>query len=277
MRRCTAILALLLATIVRAQAPIVDSVNSGSRSTAGAVAERTAPAASGDDPVVRLQITPVPELAKVRTLREALGAISRGSGVPITGLWRRGAGGDALDPETPLAIEVRAGSCADALDAIADFITRDGEPMRWQRVRDGIEFGRRSRLWRASALEVRVHDVRDLLLHKPAFLAAGVPGPSGGTGSGGGSGNGSTGGTVVDPAAEARRAAAQNDLRRLIELTVEPEAWEARGGPCSITPHDGLLVIRAPDFVHRLIDAPRPARRSTTRTDSAPRAGSRAP
>jgi hypothetical protein len=37
----------------------------------------------------------------------------------------------------------------------------------------------------------------------------------------------------------------------LIERTVEPDSWEAGGGPASITYFSGTLIIRAPGFVHR--------------------------
>ena len=75
--------------------------------------------------------------------------------------------------------------------------------------------------------------------------------------------------------AEIRRAAARDDLITLIQLTVEPEAWESRGGPCTITHAQGLVVVRAPDFVHRQIESPRP--RPRPRPPVAPATGSAKP
>lgn len=244
-----------------AQAPIVDSTRTGTRTTAAAVAERTSRQADADDPCIELARVRAPALREPRTLRQALEAVGRHAGVPVQGLWKGSGGVDGIDPDRTVAIETPTESCADALDALADLLSREGEPVLWQQARHGVEFGRRSTLWRTSALQVRVYDVRDLLLLQPAFLSNAVPTPSGssgtGSGSSGGSGAGGASGTIVDPRLAAEQAARRGDLVTLIQLTVEPEAWDARGGPCTIAPHDGLLVIRAPDFVHRRIESPR--------------------
>lgn len=277
------LLSILPCCIAHAQAPIVDARTSGAGGTAAAVAERTAPTAEPGDPVLRLAQSPSPSLKQTQTLREALQQIARKAGVPVQGLWRPGDGADSLDPDRPVSIEVPVRTCAEALDLLGDLLSREGEPVLWQASRMGVEFGRRSSLWRNSALQVRVYDTRDLLLLKPAFLSAGVPTPgsasSGGVGGGNGSGGGASTGTSVDPDADARKAAHQDDLVTLIQLTVEPEAWDPRGGPCTIVPRDGLLVIRAPDYVHRRIESPVPAPRPRRRTGEAttPAAGPRKP
>lgn len=260
------LLALTLLTPTLAQTPIVDGLNIGTSTTATAVAERCPVPASPMDPVLRLENARAPDLRAARSLRETLREISQSGGVPIEGLWKAGDGAEALDPERMVELHIPAASCAEALDAISDALSMDGEPVRWQRCRGGVELGRRPRLWRSSALSVRAYDVRDLLLRKPAFLAAGVPAPAGGgAGSGGNGGNGGGGnggsGVVVDPNAAAEQAAKRDDLITLIQLTVEPEAWQSAGGPCTLVPHDGLIVVRAPDFVHRQIESPAPRAR----------------
>jgi hypothetical protein len=269
-RAFASLLPFLLVGASLAQAPIVDAVKSGSSGTIGAVAERQAPLAEPGDPVIELERTPGPDLRKERSLRDALNEIGRKANVPITGLWRQGDSGAGLDPERIVVMEVPPASCADALHAIADALSREGEPVTWQQARVGVEFGPRSLLWRSSAMRVKVYDVSDLLLYKPAFVSAGVPAPNGG---GGGNGGGST--NLVDTSAEIRRAAARDDLITLIQLTVEPEAWESRGGPCTITHAQGLVVVRAPDFVHRQIESPRP--RPRPRPPVAPATGSAKP
>jgi hypothetical protein len=291
MRCARAIMPILLITCASlAQAPIVDAVKSGSGGTIGAVAERQAPIAEPGDPVIQMERAPGPDLRKERSLRDALNEIARKADVPVTGLWRKGDSGPGLDPDRMIAMEVPPMTCADALHAIADALSREGEPVSWQQARVGIEFGPRSLLWRPSAMRVKVYDVSDLLLYKPAFVSAGIPAPGGGAGGGGagggsGMGGGSGGGgggngggassNVVDEAAAIRRAAARDDLITLIQLTVEPEAWESRGGPCTITHNQALLVVRAPDFVHRQIESPRPRPRS--RPPAEPAAGSTRP
>lgn len=274
------LLPLLFVGASLAQAPIVDAVKSGSSGTIGAVAERQAPLAEPGDPVIQLERTPGPDLRKERSLRDALNEIGRKANVPITGLWRQGDSGAGLDPERIVVMEIPPASCADALHAIADALSREGEPVTWQQARVGVEFGPRSLLWRSSAMRVKVYDVSDLLLYKPAFVSAGISPPASstssgsGTGSSGGSGT-STGTCTVDTSAEIRRAAARDDLITLIQLTVEPEAWESRGGPCTITHAQGLVVVRAPDFVHRQIESPRP--RPRPRPPVAPATGSAKP
>ena len=274
------LLPLLFVGASLAQAPIVDAVKSGSSGTIGAVAERQAPLAEPGDPVIELERTPGPDLRKERSLRDALNEIGRKANVPITGLWRQGDSGAGLDPERIVVMEIPPASCADALHAIADALSREGEPVTWQQARVGVEFGPRSLLWRSSAMRVKVYDVSDLLLYKPAFVSAGISPPASsagsgsGTGSSGGSGT-STGTCMVDTSAEIRRAAARDDLITLIQLTVEPEAWESRGGPCTITHAQGLVVVRAPDFVHRQIESPRP--RPRPRPPVAPATGSAKP
>ena len=52
------------------------------------------------------------------------------------------------------------------------------------------------------------------------------------------------------------------------QLTIT-EAWQAQGGPCTMAPRDGMLVVRAPDFVHRQIEQPRPPRRAASKKPSA--------
>ena len=279
-RAFASLLPFLLVGASLAQAPIVDAVKSGSSGTIGAVAERQAPLAEPGDPVIELERTPGPDLRKERSLRDALNEIGRKANVPITGLWRQGDSGAGLDPERIVVMEVPPASCADALHAIADALSREGEPVTWQQARVGVEFGPRSLLWRSSAMRVKVYDVSDLLLYKPAFVSAGISPPASsagsgsGTGSSGGSGT-STGTCMVDTSAEIRRAAARDDLITLIQLTVEPEAWESRGGPCTITHAQGLVVVRAPDFVHRQIESPRP--RPRPRPPVAPATGSAKP
>lgn len=277
-RALTTLLAMSMLTPALAQAPIVDGVNFGTSTTMTAVAERCPVPANPMDPVMRLEATKAPDLRAPRSLRDALREISRSSGVPIEGLWKTGDGADALDPERVVELQIPAASCAEALDAISDALSTDGEPVRWQRCRSGVEFGRRPRLWRSSALSVRAYDVRDLLLRKPAFIATGVPTPAaGGGGTGGGTGGGGNGGSgiVVDPNAAIEQAAKRDDLITLIQLTIEPEAWQSAGGPCTLVPHDGLIVVRAPDFVHRQIESPAP--RARPRPKPTPAGGAGAP
>lgn len=260
MRRSSAILAaMLLAMHARAQSPRVGQSGGGVSGTHGAVAERTAPEAMQHDPVERLRAVRAPKFEGSVTLRALFEALSRRSGVPVQGLWQGKAPGAGLDPDATVSLDGPPGSCGDALDRALEQVSTASEPVLWQATKFGVEAGPRGMLWRASALQVRTYDVSDLLLRAPAFRSAGVPQPAGANGAS----NGTSGGAPGDPAdasTGARRAAVREDLAALIQRCVVPEAWPANGGPCTIVPHDDMLVVRAPDFVHRLIEQPVPLR-----------------
>lgn len=277
MHRSTAtVVTLLLAFDAHAQAPRTGSSSSGIGGTVGAVAERTAPEAAKPDPVERLCAVRAPTLKSPVTLRELFESISKRSGVHVQGLWHGKVPGTGLDPDATVSLEGPVGSCGDTLDRALDQVSTASEPALWQATKFGVEAGPRSTLWRASALQVRTYDVSDLLLRVPAFRSTGVPQPAGANGTGTGSSGGSSGGTgdAQDAGVGARRAATREDITALVQRCVVPEAWAANGGPCTIVPHDQLLVVRAPDFVHRLIEQPTPPR---ARAKAPPAKGTTAP
>ena len=209
------------------------------------------------------------------TLRAAFDAISKASGVPVRGLWISIVPEGGLDPERMVQIDGNPASCGALLNTILDQVSEPTNPALWQCTSGGIEAGSRTALWRPQAMRVQVYDMRDLLLRVPAFKSTGVPqagaaGSGGSGGSGGSSGSGgSTGSTTTDADKDARRTLRMDELMKLIQATVVPEAWEAQGGPCTMAPRDGMLVVRAPDFVHRQIEQPRPPRRAASKKPSA--------
>lgn len=202
------------------------------------------------------------------TLRAAFEGISKSSGVPVRGLWTSSVPEGGLDPDRTVQVEGSAASCGALLNAILDQVSEPANPALWQCTSGGIEAGLRTALWRPQAMRVQIYDMRDLLLRVPAFKSAGVPqaGAAGSSGSGGSGGSGgSNGSTTTDADKGAREALRMDELMKLIQTTVVPEAWESQGGPCTMAPRDGTLVVRAPDFVHRQIEQPRPPRRAVSR------------
>ena len=193
-------------------------------------------------------------------LRAALDRIAAACDVEIAGLWT-GRVEPGLDPDRMVRLSLRPGaSCMEAMECLLHEVDDGAEPVLWQTTRFGVEVGPRAALWRPKAIETRTYEVKDLLLRVPAFRSTGVPQPGGvGGGQGGGAGGGQgggAGGNVEDPAAGERRQLRTDELIELIQRTVEPEAWSGMGGPCSIAARDGVLIIRAPDFVHRRIQDP---------------------
>lgn len=213
----------------------------------------------------RLFSRPAPELARAVTLRDAFERIGASSGVPVRGLWVGKVPAGGLDPDRICVVEGSHPSCGALLNAILDSISAPADPALWQCASGGIEAGLRSALWRPQAMRVRIYDVRDLLLRAPAFRSTGVPQVGGTTAGGSSGGSTGSGGDTHDSQQESRGAMRTEELMRLIQTTVEPDAWTAMGGPCTMAPRDGLLVVRAPEFVHRQIERPRTARRTPPR------------
>lgn len=275
-------LPLLLALAVITSATTARGVQGGASGTGitiGAAAERAPRASSREAFIQRLESMPAPEFKGEVPLRAALDGIAAACDVEIAGLWT-GRVEPGLDPERMVRLSLRPGaSCMEAMERLLHEVDDGAEPVLWQTTRFGVEAGPRAALWRPRAIETRTYEVKDLLLRVPAFRSTGVPQPGGvgqgggagggGQGGGGQGGGGSQGGNVEDPAASERRQLRTDELIELIQRSVEPEAWAAMGGPCSIAARDGVLIIRAPDFVHRRIQNPvaPPPRKSRTTGD----------
>jgi uncharacterized membrane protein YgcG len=276
MRFAAVIPALLMAaTSAWAQSPRTGSTGSGSSTTIGAAVQPGSRPSPRSAFIVRLEGTAAPAFKDELTVRAALDRLAATADVEITGLWS-GRFEPGLDPERTVRIDLRPrASCMEALERLLHEIDSGGDPILWQTTRFGLEVGPRAALWRPRAIETRTYEVKDLLLRVPAFRSTGVPqaggmgggqgggqgggmgGGQGGGGQGGGAGGGgAAGGNTEDTAAGERRQLRTEELIELIQRTVEPEAWQAMGGPCSIAARDGVLIIRAPDFVHRRIEDP---------------------
>ena len=99
------------------------------------------------------------------------------------------------------------------------------------------------------------------------------PGEGGFTGGGGGGGGG---GIIGDPGEDPERRSEDEKSQQLMDIIVEqcePEAWTDNGGDAaSMRYYQGVLIIRAPDYIHRQIDgypfAPKRPARATTSASS---------
>ena len=109
----------------------------------------------------------------------------------------------------------------------------------------------------------QVYDVKDLLVAVPQFMNA----PSfdlraalSNTGSGGGGGGES--GLFDDEGDEQAapvltRAEREEQLAQMIRAVIEPDVWQANGGAFSrLRIRNGLLIVRAPRYVHQQIGRP---------------------
>jgi hypothetical protein len=79
----------------------------------------------------------------------------------------------------------------------------------------------------------------------------------GGGGNGGGGGGGGGGGVFGEPGDEPERMSEEEKIAQIVDLileTVEPDAWIDNGGDAaSIRFYQGVIIVRAPDYVHRQI------------------------
>jgi hypothetical protein len=126
---------------------------------------------------------------------------------------------------------------------------------------------------------LRVYDVADMVMRVPNFtnapqmnISAALSntntggGGSGRSGGGGGSGGGSGGGTSQifgadtsnnEEDAQPTKAERGQELADMIRSTIEPDIWQANGGPtASVRYYNGRLIVNAPMYVHRQIGIP---------------------
>jgi hypothetical protein len=200
--------------------------------------------------------------------REAFDHLERVLGIGIVGRYSDDRTGFGIDPATPITLEATNRAPIEVIEQILEQCA-DQEPCTWQ-IRHGyLEVGTKQRLSVAAALETRVYAIRDLMFEPTWFdnapgidIAAALSQTAAGIGSGGG-GNGGPGGggTIVDqPGAAPVRPGESDRIQSIADLivqNVEPEVWDATGGPSTITLFTGTLVVRAPDFVHRQIGSAR--------------------
>lgn len=218
--------------------------------------------------------------------REAIDYVGNVLGVSLVGRYSTDKAGNGIDPETEITLKAEGKPALVVLEMILDQCSTD-EPCTWQ-IRDSfIEVGTKERLSVPSAQELRMYPIKDLLFEAPRFENApefnlsqsiqqagqngsggggsgggggggfgggGGGGGFGGGGSGGGGGGG--GGNIIgdegdDPERRPESEKADELVNIIIE-SVEPDAWTENGGQwASIRYYQGVLIIRAPDWIHR--------------------------
>ena len=221
---------------------------------------------------------------KATPAKDAISYIANALGVSLVARYNTDKVGDGIDPETEITLKADGKPALSVLELVLDQCGVD-DPCTWQ-IRDSfIEVGTKSRLSVPSAQELRMYPVKDLLFEAPRFDNApefnlsqsiqqanqggggagggggggfgggGGGGFGGGGGGSGGGGGGGGGGNILGdegdgPTGRPESEKAQ-DLIDIIIDSVEPEFWAAGEGGASIRYHSGVLVVRAPDWVHR--------------------------
>ena len=125
------------------------------------------------------------------------------------------------------------------------------EASTWQ-IRNGVlEIGLKSRFARRVAQRLVVYPIEDLLFTVRNFDNA----PEMGTGgnSGGGNSGGFGFGTPTENPERISNEEMIQEIVRLIKKFIEPDMWDENGGECTIDTYKEVLLIRAPNFIHRQI------------------------
>lgn len=176
------------------------------------------------------------------------------TGLVVRPMWLDDRHTDGLTKETEISVDVREGTVRDLLEEVLEQASDSFSESTWQlSPRGELQIGPRSRLNRYR--EIEFYDVRDLLIRLPDFTDA----PDLNIDAAMSQGRGGGGGNIFefndeeeveDELGEQKDLAEQ--LVRLIHDLVEPEQWQENGGEGGqIRIQDGLLIIRAPEYIHR--------------------------
>lgn len=224
-------------------------------------------------------------------VKDAIEFLSDSLGVRIVGRYADDATANGINPAHTITLQAEDMTAFAALDFILAVCSSTDE-CTWQLRNGYIEVGPKDRLAMGSAQTVKSYPITDLLMEVPDFdnmppmdlgeqLAGGGLGYYGGYsdwygpyrygytpgsrivrgGAYGGYGGGRSG--SINPGATGnqrpldKRAAMKQkaeELMAFIKSIVEPGHWRDEGGDwASIAYYDGVLVIRAPEFIHRQI------------------------
>ncbi len=191
-------------------------------------------------------------------IEDAVAWLEGATGAPLRVL-NDDKGRPGIDPSVEITLEVRGMPALTVLEIMMEQCEDEmGEACDWQLRTGRIEISTKSRLARKSAQRLKRYPIQDLITDVPNFdngprLDLGT---ALGQGSQQGGGNGSQSlfqGGSDDPDLPTAAEKAEQIIELIVEL-VEPEGWARNGGDwASIRYHEGNLLIKAPDFVHRRI------------------------
>jgi hypothetical protein len=186
-------------------------------------------------------------------LDDLVAFVENTTGLDLEPLWETSSR-DGLDPSEPVSLHVDALTPLDALDRLLDAIETDGfDTPTWQRRGNAIQIGPRSRL--NDFKHVVIYDLRDIAHVVPTFddvpdidLQSALQSSRGG-GGGGLFREDNTQREPTDP------DTAIDDLLEIIRTMVEPDQWQDAGGDGAVMRRfQDVVIIRAPNYIHRQID-----------------------
>lgn len=219
--------------------------------------------------------------------REAFNYIKSVLGQDIVVRYNDGRSGLGIDPESPITLKVQAQPALTVIERMLEQCS-ELDPCTWQLRKGFIEIGTKERLSIPAARVLRMYPIKDLLFEVPMFdnapefdlnssLSQGSGGGAGGGGGGfggggggggfgggggggaggGGAGGGGGGAPFGEPGEEPERLTEEEKVQQIVDIileTIEPDSWLDNGGDAaSIRYYEGVLIIRAPDFIQRQI------------------------
>ena len=232
--------------------------------------------------------------------RDAFTYVKQLLGVDLVVRYNDDRSGFGIDPDTPISLEAKGVPALTVIERMLEQCA-DLDPCTWQLRKGYIEIGTKDRLSVPAARELRMYPIRDLLFEVPRFDnapefdlnsslnqgggAGGGGGGFGGGGGGAGGGGGGGGAPFGNPGEEPERMSEDEKVQQLVDIileTIEPDAWVDNGGDAAtIRYFEGVLIVRAPDYIQRQIGgypfAPRRTPAAGPRTSGRPRASADGP
>lgn len=182
-------------------------------------------------------------------LEDVIQFVEELTGVTIEAMWANDRFVEGLDPDRSVAVRIRKGTALAFLDGVLRTLDDEFSEHTWQVSNEGtIQIGTKESLNRFATL--RMYDVRDLLYTVPSFRE--VPTLNLGAIQQGGGGGGSRTQFTVDESNNLSDEDMAEQLQDIIVTSIEPDQWDVNGGSgASVRFHSGMLLVRAPDYIHR--------------------------
>ena len=201
--------------------------------------------------------------------RDTLNWWSRTTGINLVVNWR-GLEEFNIDPQTPINVDLHHARIGQVLTTILSQMSLQ-EPLIYKTTRYYIEVLTKEQANRLT--ETLTYDISDLLAVAPNFntapkfdLNAAMSNTnSGGSGTTYSNRSGASGlssgifadNDIDDQGPKKKRVQHGEELAQLIRDTIEPKIWTSHGGEYAfIRYHQGLLVIKAPQYIHEQIGLP---------------------
>ena len=214
--------------------------------------------------------------------------IANALGVPLIARYNTDRTAAGIDPDTEITLKVENKPALTALEMVLEQCGTD-EPCTWQLRESFIEVGTKGRLSVPAARELKMYPIRDLIFVAPmydnapifnlsqsiqqarnsggggggggsgggggGFGGGGGGGGFGGGGGGSGGGGGGGGAPFGTPSDGPESVPEEERAQKLVDIileSVEPDAWVDNGGDvATIRYYQGVLIVRAPDYMHR--------------------------